>query len=169
MSRRHISRLERSLLRLGTAVFLAALLWGAASAGEWITFWWLAFAIAIGISLWVLFLKPTPCDVQNVSNGMPCSNNARGLLGACWVERHQQIKHNAVRARVTPRAWWARGRRIWTGQRLPQPTAGPAPPAAGSSAPPGRLCRDSYEWASLTCTVISTVTGLVALLVQLRG
>ena len=169
MSRRRSSRFERLLLRLGTALILAVLLWGLGSAGEWMTFFWLLFAIAVGYSLWVLLIMRTTCDVQNVTNGRPCSNDANGLLGACGKERHWQIKRGAVLARVTPKAWWARGRRIWTGQRLPQPTAGPAQPAAGAGAPTGKLCRDSYEWASLTCTVISTLTGLIALVVQLAG
>lgn len=170
MARRRSSPFERLLLRFVAVLVCVALLWNAASEGEWSAFFWMLFGLLLVFWFWVLFLIRTTCDVENVTNHRPCSRNARGLLRACDLQRHKQIKNSAIAARIGLRAWAARARRVWS-DHARAPTVEPVPEASTRPAlsGEGKLCRSSYEAVTLTCSVTSTVAGVASAVVTVFG
>jgi hypothetical protein len=106
------------------AVVVVATFWGTASEGEWGLFFLLLFGLFVIFWGWLFWFKKTTCDVQKVTDGKPCSNNADGLLRACHLRRHKQIKRRSILAHVTPAAWWRKVRRlqrIWSDVVEPLP------------------------------------------------
>jgi hypothetical protein len=116
----------------------------------------LAFLFFMG---WVAFAMPTVCDVQNLSNNYPCSNNCYGVLRACQLRRHKQIKRAFILS------WFGiQTKSFYTAQRLvpstPRQQYRPTPQPVGGNA---RLGRDLYDKTIFGLTLVSTLCAICSL------
>jgi len=124
---------------------------------------WVAFAFAgiLVLLLWLGFVHPTSCDVENKNGRGSCENTAYGALRACHLPAHRRAKRDALWAYVglrnPGRRWrimWSRGQSV--GRRSPVPDSRPA-----------TLTRPVYDGVMLIAAVVSTAATVIALAIQL--
>lgn len=145
-------RLKANLTILVVAVVIVLL-----GVHNWPARVFLAFLFFMG---WVAFAMPTVCDVQNMSNNYPCSNNCYGVLRACQVRRHKRIKRAFVLS------WLGiRTKSFYVAQRLAPSTLRqqyhPLPqPVDGGNV---RLGRDLYDKTILGLTLVGTLCAVCSL------
>jgi hypothetical protein len=115
--------------------------------------------IGVAIIMWMAFVMPTYCDVQNKTDGEGCGNPVRGKLRACRL--HKRQKHDALWAMFRLRNPAQRYRVMWARASSRHPNVTPSP----ADATP-RVLNPLYDGAMLVATVIGSIATVFALMVQ---
>lgn len=104
---------------------------------------------------WALLRMPTHCRVANRSNQRGCTNNARGLLGACWIADHRARKWKLILRKLL-------GRSTPAGPPASVHTTGRAA-TAGASAPGAeyRVEAAGFPITMLACTLVTTACTML--------
>jgi hypothetical protein len=120
-----------------------------------------AFAGVLLVVLWLAFVHPTSCDVENKNGRGSCENTAYGALRACHLPAHKRAKRDALWAYLGLRNPGRRWRIMWS--RSPSPV-GRHSPAPGSASP--TLTRPLYDGLMLVAAVVSAAGAVIALVID---
>lgn len=124
----------------------------------------------LAVALWgayQLLFCPTTCNAEK-RNGEPCDRDAYGRLRSCGLQRHRDIKRDALWAAVTRRrSPFARYRITWARDRREEGLT--LQPPTGSQQTREAPALGLYNVLMLVLTAVSTIAGVVVMIATVLG